>query len=70
VSVPRCDRTVTDGELRALLGPMFALGDDDAFDVAVVVSSPQGGQMAVAVRTTAGHDPSLLAAVAQEMGIL
>jgi hypothetical protein len=52
MSVARCDRTLTDGEVRALVGPMFGLSLEDDFDVTIIVESRDNGVVHECIHTT------------------
>ena len=59
MSVARFDRTLTDGEVKALTGPMFGLGADDDFDVTVIVEARHDGVVHESVVSTTG-DTSMI----------
>ena len=53
MSVPRFDRTLTDGEVKAMAGPMFGLTPDDDFEVTIIVEARHNGVVHEAAQTTA-----------------
>lgn len=40
MATPRYDRTLTSGEAKALIGPMFGLSLEDDFELVIFVHSP------------------------------
>lgn len=52
MSVPHFDRTLTDAEMKALIGPAFGLGLDDDFDITVIIEARHGEDVYESVAST------------------
>lgn len=52
MSVPRFDRTLTNGEVKAMIGPMCGLSLGDDFDVTIIVEGRHNGELHESIFST------------------